>query len=74
MKTEFSSQRREMLLFLPANMAAVTSRSYLKLGNGELGTGKGNWERGTGNGERERGTGKMKNRIWLGFFRVPVLP
>ena len=71
MKTEFSSHRREMLLFLTANMAAVTSRanqqywlfsqdsrSYLKLGNRE----------------RERGTGKMKNGIWLGFFRVPVLP
>ena len=27
MKTEFSSQRREILLFLPANMAAVSSRA-----------------------------------------------
>ena len=27
MKMEFSSQRREMLLFLTANMAAVTSRA-----------------------------------------------
>ena len=27
MKIEFSSQRREMLLFLAANMAAVTSRA-----------------------------------------------
>ena len=71
MKTEFGSQRWEMLLFLTANMAAVTShanlqywlfsqdsRSYMKLGNGE----------------GERGTGKMKNGTWLGFFRVPVLP
>ena len=27
MKIEFSSQRREMLLFLTTNMAAVTSRA-----------------------------------------------
>ena len=27
MKMEFSSQRREMLLFLTTNMAAVTSRA-----------------------------------------------
>ena len=30
MKIEFSSQRREMLLFLSANMAAVTSRANMQ--------------------------------------------
>ena len=32
MKIEFSSQRREMLLFLTTNMAAVTSRANQQLG------------------------------------------
>ena len=31
MKIEFSSQRREMLLFLTTNMAAVTSRANQQL-------------------------------------------
>ena len=31
MKIEFSSQRREMLLFLTTNMAAVTSRANEQL-------------------------------------------
>ena len=31
MKIEFSSQRREMLLFLTTNMAAVTSRANKQL-------------------------------------------
>ena len=31
MKKEFSSQRREMLLFLTINMAAVTSRTNQQL-------------------------------------------
>ena len=31
MKMEFSSQRREMLLFLTTNMAAVTSRANQQL-------------------------------------------
>ena len=33
MKIEFSSQRREMLLFLTTNMAAVTSRANQQLSN-----------------------------------------
>ena len=33
MKIEFSSQRREMLLFLTTNMAAVTSRANQQLCN-----------------------------------------
>ena len=33
MKIEFSSQRREMLLFLTDNMAAVTSRANQQLGS-----------------------------------------
>ena len=32
MKIEFSSQRREMLLFLTTNMAAVTSRANQQYG------------------------------------------
>ena len=35
MKIEFSSQRREMLLFLTTNMAAVTSRANQQLGKCE---------------------------------------
>ena len=33
MKIEFSSQRREMLLFLTNNMAAVASRANQQYGN-----------------------------------------
>ena len=33
MKIEFSSQRREMLLFLTTNMAAVTSRANQQYGD-----------------------------------------
>ena len=46
MKIEFSSQRREMLLFLTTNMAAVTSRanqqslliaSFMNIDEGKVG-------------------------------------
>ena len=36
MKIEFSSQRREMLLFLTTNMAAVTSRANHQWMNKDL--------------------------------------
>ena len=36
MKEEFSSQRREMLLFLTINMAAVTSRANQQQSSFEL--------------------------------------
>ena len=88
MKIQFSSQRREMLLFLTTNMAAVTSRANQQyrlfsqatvqnfLTRLELKISPETGEQTTG-GERGTSTENRKNEKWdmvsfFPFFRVPV--
>ena len=85
MKIQFSSQRREMLLFLTTNMAAVTSRANQQyrlfsqatvqnfLTRLELKISPETGEQTTG-GERGTSTGNRKNEKWDMVRFFPIFP